>query len=229
MARKSSDLFTLLASRGRAPARRRSGGGGGGFFRSFFGSTSQDVTAPRKQGSSGLALAAVAFLCLGVGYLLGDTFPMTPRAWSPEAPRTGTAEALRAGPAARPGQRPGPVAPVAQPQTQPPADDGVLRPEVEVEPLTNQAFFLVAYEEDHRALASDLARKLRVAGIRSARPYRVWMNSKNYWTVAAYYDGAKEKDELRQKLLQVPAPEGHPKFESSRKLVPDWPPARDLK
>lgn len=218
MVRKSSDLFTLLASRGRAPARRKSGGGGG-LFRSVFGGGSQDVTAPRKQGSSGLALAAVAFLCLGAGYLLGDAFPMTPR--------TGAGEALRAGPQARSGQRPGPVVtPVAK--QEPVANDGVLRPEVEVEPLTNQAFFLVAYEDD-RALASDLARKLRVAGITTARPYRVWMNSKTYWTVAAYFDGAKEKEALRQKLLQVASPDGHPKFESSRKSVPDWPPARDLK
>jgi len=218
LVRKSSDLFSLLASRGRAPARRKPSGGGG-FFGSLFGGGSKDVTAPRKQGSSGLALAAVAFLCLGVGYLLGDAFPMTPR--------TGTGEALRSGPQARTGQRPGPVTPVQKPE--PAANDGTLRPEVEVEPLTNQAFFLVAYEEDDRPLASDLARKLRVAGIATARPYRVWMNSKTYWTVAAYYDGAKDKEALRKKLLEVPGPEGHPKFESSRKSVPDWPPSRDLK
>ncbi len=223
MVRKSSDLFTLLASRGRAPARRKSGSGGG-LFRSLFGGATKDVTAPRKQSGSGLALAAVAFFFLGVGYLLGDAFPITPRTGSGGA---GAPEALRSGPQARTGQRPGPVTPPAK--SEPVANDGSLRPDVEVEPLTNQAFFLVAYEEDDRALASDLARKLRVSGIATARPYRVWMNSKTYWTVAAYYDGAKGKEELRQKLLQVPCPEGHPKFESSRKLVADWPPARDLK
>ncbi len=230
MARKASDLFSLLQSRGkgRGGSSRRSGSGGGTGVvggalgsvvraaRSLFGGSRTDVgRGARASGGgrtirlSGVALAGIAFVCLGVGYLLGDAFPMTANA------------ALRAGPGQQdPGRsepvRPGPID--GGPKAAPGGLDGA-----DLAPLTNQVFFLTVFGDGNRQKAFDLAAHLQRNGVASARPYWHQDGSGAAWLTVAYYDGPAQARTLRDRLLAVPALPAVPEFESTRKTTKDWP------
>ena len=75
MARKASDLFSLLAARG---GNRRSGilsqvakSVGAAF-------SSKKQPGPRRVVLSGISFLGVCFVCVALGYLLGDQFPVSP-------------------------------------------------------------------------------------------------------------------------------------------------------
>lgn len=219
MARKSSDLFTMLKTRGSRRGGRRSGGGGmfstlGRLLQAVTGGgrRSQDLGPSRRRVTlSGLAALGIAFACLGVGYLLGDAFPMRSR------------EALRMSP---PDNQTRPVQPGTIGADPAGLERFRLDPEVECVPLSNQAYFLAAFPDDARQRASDLALYLRSKGIATARLHRSWERS--LWVVLAYFDGPRQGDELRKGLQTVAAPAHLPEFERFRKGSADWPPAATL-
>lgn len=236
MARKASDLFSLLQSRGRGrggSSRRSAGGAIGKVFgsvtgavRGLMGSRGTDVgrgsRSSRSAGNtirmSGLGMAGIAFLCLGVGYLLGDAFPLSGQA----ALRAGTSTDAGKGSGtegAGPRQpvRPGPIGNQG-PNGGAAADDGSFAP------LTNEGFFLAAFGNGQKQRAVDLAAHLRGQGIDSVRAYWYQAGSDSQWVTVAYFDGPANAAKTRADLLKVPGPAADPEFENVRKRTKDWPP-----
>lgn len=220
MARKASDLFTLLQSRG--GGRGASGRPGilgqvTGWLNGLFGSSKRryhDGGGRRAMQFSSTALLGIVFASLGVGYLLGDAFPLAGRA------------ALRRGPP----QDPGPVRPHV-------IKTGVeafrLDATEECKPVSKQAYIAAWYggdTEGERSSASALALQLRAEGLETARPFRVWNGEASNWAVMAYFEGSDAAAEVRKKIVSVAA--GYPELMAVRKLLEaknkDWPLAYQL-
>jgi hypothetical protein len=224
MARKASDLFTLLQSRG--SGRGASGRSGPGILGQMTGWLLGLVGPKRRRfdggGSrralqfSGIALAGIVFASLGAGYLLGDAFPLG-----------GKGPALR-GPSR---EQPGGVAPQVLAGNGSGLERYRLTPETECKPLARQGYLLGVFGEGEaaRAEASNLALRLRAEGIDSARPYRVWMkNGRQPWTVLAYYDGGAEgADGVRRKVMAAVArvPDLAQSQQVATEKKRDWPEA----
>jgi hypothetical protein len=216
MARKASDLFTLLQSRG--GGRGASGRSGPGLFGSMMGWFSSLGGPKRRRFDGGgrgrmvqfssLALAGIVFASVGVGYLLGDAFPMggknSPlRSQGRQEPQ-GTVPQVLGNPAVN-------------------LDKYRLSPDKEADVLSKQCFALAMYEEGDRdrEQAADLALQLRAHGIATARPFLLW--NPRHWLTVAYYEDAEQAQAVREKLLQVPELAAHPQFGAIRKKTPDWP------
>jgi hypothetical protein len=204
MARKSNDLFSLLASRtkGRVNGRSASGFFGqlGGLARGVFrGGGSPDVTRRKGIHLSGLGLLGVVFACVGVGYLVGDRFPLQ------------GARGLSAVP--EPGQRPGTL-----------PDEFALTPADEIKPLSNRCLVVGFGNDNERDMVSGLAHYLRAKGISSARAYRVFnkANGVSGWLTVVYYDNPEDADPTVARLRQLPVPPQYPVFEQLRQRQ-DWP------
>jgi hypothetical protein len=201
MARKASDLMSLLAHRG--SMRRRSSRSG---FLQQVGTSlravvvgRRDATAPRRNSRASMAVVGAALACVGTGYLLGNVFP-----WN-RAPTD-----LRVG---HPGTRTG-VAPAIQGEID------------EFRPLASQCFLTAAYPELPAAKAAAAA--LRQHGLQSARLQELRGNDgKQLFGLVVYFDGARDQEQLRAGLQGIPAPDQT--FESCRKVVEGWPLVRDLR
>lgn len=203
MARKSSDLFSLLATRG---GNRRGGifGQVAGAIGSMFHSK-RTQPGPRRVVMSGLGFLAVCFVCGGIGYLLGDQFPMSP-----------ARQVLRANPdvGKSEGQKPGPI-------------DNPSKPK----PATKNAFYVGNFDDD-RAKADELTEYLKGQGVARASTYGVVRKGEKgdqsnqaeqkIWLVVVYFDTAKEEEAMRRKLRTLQAPAKVPMFETWRSTK-DWP------
>ena len=221
MARKASDLFTLLQSRG--SGRGASGRSGSGIFGQMTGWLSglSGHRRRRYEGGrramqfSGIALCAIVFASAGVGYLLGDTFPLG-----------GKGAALRS----QGRQEPQGVAPQVLGAAS--LDRFRLPADKESDSLSEDCYVVANYGEGDkaRAQAADLALLLRSQGIDAARPYHYW--DQHLWWTVVYYKGSDQADEVRKKLVQVPELPGHPEFAEARTRMQnqrkDWPPAMQV-
>lgn len=224
MVRKASDLFGLLQTRGRGRS-WRSGGSGffarfGGVFGSGFRSRRSDPGPARSARFGSGATAAIAFACLGLGYLLGDRFPLG-GARDPLQTGAGRGEQERAP------QRPallgekdsaGKEAPAG-----PAGDAGNVPTAEDIKPLRPKAWLCAAYRDStdgREALAA--ARHLARNGLSLARPYRLWSkDGVPVWTTVVYFDGEAEKTAAVELLRTVPAPDSL--FEHYRTGPTGWP------
>lgn len=194
MARKASDLFSLLAAR---TSHRR--GGLLGQVVSILGSLfrGKKQPGPRRVVLSSFGFLAVCFGCTGIGYLIGDQFPMKGQALrmaSPEAPRKETA------------QRPGPVDSPSKAPTH----------------LANTALFIGRFVQLKQP-AEDLARWLKSRGVESARALQVPNKQKELeWVVIAYYDGESQQKALQSTLRSMTPPSNLAEFAEWQKQ-PQWP------
>lgn len=198
MAHKSNDLFSLLSSRGRG--RSRSGRRSGGLFAGVTGflgallpkpTRHKDVTRPRHQGVTlnGLSMAGIVFACLGVGYLLGDAFPL--RAGG----RDLNASLVKGPPEA---QKPGMI-----------RAGGELSEEEECARLSGNALTVGYFGGDDRAKAAAIAKWLRGKGLDKARIYKQWLDDSDgtsYWVALVYYKDAADEAVARQALLTAAFP-----------------------
>jgi len=210
LARKASDLMSLLAHRG--SLRRSSRAGAlhqwGRRLRAIVLGRSDPQQLRRS--SSGLPVVAAVIACLGIGYLLGNAFP-----W-PHGQGGGELSA-------RTGQRGG-IAP------------GPLGEEEDLRPRSNQFFLATAYGQLADATAAARAlRKTGQAGLSKAGVQQVSFEDKatkalrTGYTLVVYFDGTREKDQARSALRTVAAPDDHFEterkagFEAERKAEGDWP------
>jgi hypothetical protein len=215
MARKASDLFTLLQSRG--GGRGASGRSGSGILGQMMGWL-QGLAGPKRRRFdggggrralqfSGMALLGIVFASVGAGYLLGDAFPLGGKGSALRGPNRqeqgGVAPQVLGGPAAG-------------------VDKYRLSPDKECDTLTKQFYVVANYGEDGRAQASELALLLRSNGVETARPYLFW--KPHAWITVVYFE-VDQAEAVRQKLLQMPDLAGHPRFAADRKRIKDWPPA----
>lgn len=196
MSRKAGDLMSLLAHR--SPGRRRSGSG---VFDSLMASvrgvfrSGQKDLGPKRNGASAasLAVAGAALVCLGGGYALGNVFP-----WNSDAQKGG----LKAD-APRNGIAPGPIG-----ETE------------DMRPLAGA--FLLASSYRDLAGASAAARSLRQGGIAKARVREFPQPGKSpVYGLVVYFDGPREKEEAKNALHSVPAPDAQ--FERFRNAGKGWP------
>lgn len=191
MARKSSDLMSLLAARGRSRGRGRSG-----FVQqvqAVFGSALATVWprggrggghvargAARANGS--LALAGGAFVLVGIGYLLGSVFP-----WGALAGERGGAGLQMDGTRRAPeGLEPGVI-----------HDD--------MKALSLDYLLTVAYVEKAAAMAA--ARNLRQQGLERARVREVEISGRKAFGLVVYVDGRTDRDAAEQLLRVVTPPD----------------------
>ncbi len=204
MARKASDLMSLLAQRG--SLRRRSRGG----WVQQFGSVLRaaiagrpDATSHRSAGNraatASLGVVAAAIVCVGVGYVLGNTFP-----WA-QANGTGGLRASTGDPAAAGGNHG--IAP------------GPIGEKEDLRPLNERFFVTSAYESMDAASAA--ARALRQAGLASARLRQVPLEDKIINLLVVYFDGDRARDATRSTLMTTAAPDDV--FEQYRKTQKGWP------
>lgn len=203
MARKSSDLFSLLATRG---GNRRGGifsqvtGALGSMFRN-----KRQQPGPRRVVMSGLGFLAVCFVCAGIGYLIGDQFPMSParQVLRANAPDNGGKD----NGGKTEGQRPGPMTNPAKPKP--------------------NAFYVGNFDDD-RAKADELTKYLKGQGVARASTYGAVRKGdkdnpdQNVWLVVVYFDTQKEEDAVRLKLRTLQAPATVKMFETWRSTK-EWP------
>ena len=191
--------MSLLAHRGsssRGSGRRSSVSG---FFhqvssviRAVVGSSRS--SSPGRSASIGVAGAAI--VCMGLGYVLGNTFP-----WQQEASKGGLkVQAPRAGLA------PGPIG-----------------EQEDMRPLSG-AFFLTSSYRDVDG-ASGAAKSLRQAGIAKAR-VREFKKPGDatgavVYGLVVYFDGPRERGVALTALQAVPAPDAA--FDNFRKTAKVWP------
>jgi hypothetical protein len=239
LVRKASDLFGLLQTRGRG-RNWRSGGSGFfsrlGIFSRFggaFRSRRSDPGPARGMRFGSAATAAIAFACLGLGYLLGDRFPL---GGARDPLQTGTGGRVEQG---RDPQRPALLGEKglgekglgdkdgtgneAAPAT-PAGSPGAGAPTAEdVKPLRPKAWLCAAYRDSSdgsEALAA--ARHLAKNGLPLARPYRLWSrDGVPVWTTIVYFDGDAEKNAALEALRTVAAPDAL--FEHYRSGPSGWP------
>jgi hypothetical protein len=198
VARKSSDFMSLLAHRGAARGSRP------GFWQQFTGSLRAilprrpDLHLGRGARRGGMPVAVAAFACLLAGYLLGNFLPL---------PLGGAGSGLKADGSRRDGVAPGVIG------------------DEDLKPLTGTCLLTAYYPEPGPAAAA--AHQLQEHGLKRARPYRFAQEGKApLWCLVVYYDGARERDEAKATLREVPAPDA--RFESFRKTQKDWPPEKQV-
>lgn len=193
-------MVSLLASRGRG---RRHGGGGvlgvlGRIASSLWAGKRNDN---KRAGLGSGTVAAIACACLGIGYLLGDSFPLAHRSDPLRAP---------AGNGAVEPQRPGLL-------------------EDQEKPLSSTWFVVSVYVTENaeagRAQARALARYLRDQGLDMARPALLELQQGSFWSVAVYFDGPAARDRTRARLVALPADVPDAEFVRFRANTPakDWP------
>lgn len=207
LARKAHDLFSLLQSRGRSG--RRSGGGFLASLGSLFGGLlpqkrHRDPVRSRGHGITlnGPTIAGIVFACLGIGYLLGDAFPL--RAGGKDLNATQRRAEVTA-------EVPGLLTEAVE-----------LTPSQECEKLGDRALGIWASGgAQARDGASRVARFLRTQGLQG-RTYQVWSKEgTNAWFAVAYF-APEQETAVRQKLLglEFPAEFG---IETVKKEVAGWP------
>lgn len=206
--------MSLLAHRGpayRGSARRKSRGG----LVQQAMTAVRSVVLPRKEdggsrragaaGSASAAVAGLAMLCVGLGYVLGNLVP-----WQ-------AAQAAEAGlrveaDKARTGRKPGPI-----------GEQEDMRP-------LSESYFLTANYGD-LAAGSVAARALRQAGIAKARVREFEFEKQGQpvrvFSVVVYFDGTREQEDVRARLLAVPAPDAA--FDGFRKGTRGWPLVQQLR
>jgi hypothetical protein len=199
LARKASDLMSLLAHRGSLRRRLRPG------FLQQFGATLRSVVAGRREAPmprrrmprTSPAIIGAVLACVGTGYLLGNVFPWSDRSGSE----------LRAN--QREGIAPGPIGE---------AED--------LRPLATQCYLTAFYAE--LGLAATAAKGLRRAGIPKARLREVAMKDGHvHYGLVVYYDGQREQEQTRAALLEVAAPDAT--FDGFRKAGKGWPLVLDVR
>jgi hypothetical protein len=202
LVRKSSDLMSLLAHRGSMRRRSRSGFWfkANSLLRSIVTGHPEAKGTRRKPERAGLAAAVVAIGCIGVGYLLGNTFP-----WSRDEPGQG---GLRA----------------SAPQNRNGIPPGPLGQHEDLRPLAASFFLTAIYDSLDQAGVA--ARQLRQKDLPTARPREFHTGDGPVYGVVVYFDGVRERDSLQKVLLQVEAPDAT--FAVYRKQTQGWPLATEV-
>lgn len=201
LARKASDLMSLLAHRGAMRRRGRSGAGQGFFdvLRAVLagGSGARGGGKAGRRGAAGagnLLLAGLAFGCVACGYVLGSAFP-----WGGRGAGELKADAPQ-------GIAPGPI--------------GERR---ELQPRAADYLIAAAYpdysaaEEAAVALRGSGLEGLSLAGVREGTTRR----GDQVYVLVAYYEGEAAGRAARAALRQVAAPDAV--FEDFRNKQQDWP------
>jgi hypothetical protein len=149
-------------------------------------------------------MAAVALLCLGLGFSLGRFLPRAAAAdlSRPEVP----------GP-----RRPGPIE----------APKGALSAEKETEELSTLAFALLRFPASQRDEAGRAAEYLRAHGVESAR-IRLLVTEKTkreLWVVLAYTPSREAAESVLAELRKVPASSIWPEL---KRTIDELPPTKLL-
>lgn len=163
-------------------------------------SSRRETQAAEATMPTGMVMAAVALLCLGIGFSLGRFLP-------------GRQEVDLNRPEATGPRRPGPID----------AGKGALPAEKETEQLSTVAFELLRFYPSQRSEAARAAEYLRAHGVDTARIQRSSTKAvANIWVVFAYVPSPDQAEAVLAKLKAVPSSSSWPKLkEKIQSLTPN--------